>query len=80
MGHLRGAYWYGSRLTIEETRSLVRYNNATSLQVTAAVLGGLVWAIENPRAGLVEADYIDHERVLEAARAYLGDVVGVYTD
>jgi homospermidine synthase len=80
MGHSRGAYWYGSRLTIEETRSLVRYNNATSLQVTAAVLGGLVWAIENPRAGLVEADYIDHERVLEVARPYLGDVVGVYTD
>jgi homospermidine synthase len=80
MGHARGAYWYGSRLTIEETRRLAPYNNATSLQVTAAVLGGLVWAIENPQAGIVEADHLDHERVLDVARPYLGELVGVYSD
>lgn len=43
-------------------------------------LGGMVWAIENPRAGLVEADEMDHARVLDVARPYLGDVVGVYSD
>jgi homospermidine synthase len=80
MGHSRGVYWYGSRLTIEETRRLVPYNNATSLQVTAAVLGGLVWAIEHPLAGIVEADQLDHERVLQVARPYLGELVGVYGD
>ena len=80
MGHSRGAYWYGSRLTIEEARRLVPYNNATSLQVTAAVLGGMVWAIENPRAGIVEADHLDHARVLEVARPYLGELAGVYGD
>ncbi|HEX3993463.1 MAG TPA: saccharopine dehydrogenase NADP-binding domain-containing protein, partial [Acetobacteraceae bacterium] len=36
MGHSRGAYWYGSRLSIDEARRLVPHNNATSLQVTAA--------------------------------------------
>jgi homospermidine synthase len=80
LGHARGAYWYGSRLTIEQARELVPYNNATSLQVTAAVLGGMVWAIENPWAGVVEADDIDHERVLEVARPYLGELVGVFGD
>jgi homospermidine synthase len=80
MGHAKGAYWYGSRLTIEETRRIVPYNNATSLQVTAAVLAGMVWAIENPRAGLVEADDIDHVRCMQVARPYLGEVIGVYTD
>jgi homospermidine synthase len=80
MGQARGVYWYGSRLTIEETRRVVPYNNATSLQVTAAVLGGLVWAIENQRAGIVEADQLDHERVLEVARPYLGELIGVYGD
>jgi homospermidine synthase len=80
MGHKKGAYWYGSRLSIEEARRLAPYNNATSLQVTAAVLGGLVWAIENPRSGIVEADQIDHARVLEVARPYLGEIVGVYSD
>jgi homospermidine synthase len=80
MGHKKGAYWYGSRLSIEQARDLAPHNNATSLQVTAAVLGGLVWAIENPRAGLVEADHLDHARVLEVAEPYLGDMAGVYSD
>jgi homospermidine synthase len=80
MGHARGAYWYGSRLSIEQARALVPHNNATSLQVTAAVLGGMVWALENPRAGLVEADGLDHARVLEVAEPYLGDMAGAYSD
>jgi homospermidine synthase len=80
MGHSRGAYWYGSRLSIEQARALAPHNNATSLQVTAAVLGGLVWAIENPRAGIVEADQLDHARVLAVAEPYLGDLVGAYSD
>ncbi len=80
MGHARGAYWYGSRLSIDEARELVPHNNATSLQVTAAVLAGMVWAIENPRAGVVEADAIDHARVMTVARPYLGEMVGIYSD
>jgi homospermidine synthase len=80
MGHARGAYWYGSRLSIDQARALAPHNNATSLQVTAAVLGGLVWAIENPREGAVEADQINHSRVLQVAEPYLGDMVGAYSD
>jgi homospermidine synthase len=80
MGHPKGAYWYGSRLSIGEARRLVRHNNATTLQVTSSVLGGIVWALENPRHSLVEPDEIDHERVLEVARPYLGDLVGVFSD
>jgi homospermidine synthase len=79
-GHGKGAYWYGSRLTIEEARKLVPHNNATSLQVTVAVLAGVIWAIENPRRGVVESDEIDHDRALEICRPYLGEVVGVYSD
>ncbi len=80
MGHAKGAYWYGSRLSIEDARRLVPYNNATSLQVTAAVLGGMVWAIENPAAGVVEADDLDHARLLEIIEPYLGEMAGVYSD
>jgi homospermidine synthase len=80
MGHARGAYWYGSRLTIEEARALAPYNNATSLQVTAAVLGGIIWAMDNPRRGIVEPDELDHARIMEIARPYLGTVLGVYSD
>ena len=40
----------------------------------------MIWAIENPRAGVVEADGMDHARILEIARPHLGDVVGAYSD
>jgi homospermidine synthase len=80
MGNRTGVYWYGSRLSIEETRRIVPHNNATSLQVTAAVLGGMIWAIEHPRAGIVEPEELDFARILEVAGPYLGDVVGVRGD
>ncbi len=79
-GHDRNAYWYGSQLSIEETRELAPYQNATGLQVTSAVLAGMVWALENPEAGIVEADEVDFKRCLEVQMPYLGPVVGVYTD
>lgn len=79
-GHARNAYWYGSVLSVEEARRLAPYQNATGLQVTAAVLAGIVWAIENPRRGIVEADEVDHERVLEIMTPYLGTLTGAYTD
>ena len=50
-GHAKNAYWYGSQLSIEETRDLAPYQNATGLQVTSAALAGMVWALENPQAG-----------------------------
>jgi homospermidine synthase len=80
MGHPDGVYWYGSRLSIEQTRAIIPHNNATSLQVTAAVLGGMVWALERPRAGIVEPEELDFTRILEVAGPYLGDVVGVRGD
>src|SRR5882724_1832881 len=64
-GHKKNAYWYGSQLSVDEARRLAPYNNATSLQVTAAVLSGVVWAMENPNCGLVEPDEIDFRRNLE---------------
>lgn len=79
-GHGKNAYWYGSQLSIEETRRLAPYQNATGLQVTSAVLAGMVWALENPEAGIVEADEMDFHRCLEVQRPYLGPVGGFYTD
>ena len=79
-GHAKNAYWYGSQLSIEETRRLAPYQNATGLQVTSAVLAGIVWMLENPERGIVEADEMDFRRCLEIQRPYLGPVVGHYTD
>lgn len=79
-GHAKNAYWFGSQLSVDETRQLAPYQNATGLQVTAAILAGMVWALENPTAGIVEADEMDFRRCLQIQRPYLGPVVGHYTD
>ncbi|MBL8587052.1 MAG: homospermidine synthase [Methylobacteriaceae bacterium] len=79
-GHKLNAYWFGSQLSVEETRRIAPYQNATGMQVTSAVLAGMVWALENPNAGIVEADEMDFHRCLEVQRPYLGPVVGRYTD
>ncbi len=71
-------YWYGSKLGIDEARSLVPQANATTMQVAAGLLGGLCWVLENPGHGLVSAEFADHERVLEIAEPYLGTLHGVY--
>jgi homospermidine synthase len=79
-GHGKNAYWYGSQLSIEDTRKLAPYQNATGLQVTSAVLAGTIWMLENPDRGIVEADEMDFRRCLEVQTPYLGPVVGRYTD
>lgn len=79
-GHQKNAYWFGSRLTIEDARVAAPNQNATGLQVTSSVLAGIVWALENPRMGIVEADEMDYRRCLDVQAPYLGVVEGVYTD
>ena len=79
-GHDKNAYWYGSQLTLEEARKLAPYQNATGLQVSSAVIAGMVWALENPQAGIVEADEMDYRRCLEVQTPYLGQVKGYYTE
>lgn len=79
-GHARNAYWYGSQLSIEETRRIAPYQNATGLQVTSAVLAAMVFALENPERGIIEADEMDFRRCLQVQSPYLGPLVGRYTD
>jgi homospermidine synthase len=79
-GHKKNAYWYGSQLSIEETRKLAPYNTATTLQVAITVVAGVIYAIQNPNLGFLHVEDIDFEKVLEITTPYLGNVVGVYTD
>jgi homospermidine synthase len=79
-GHSKNAYWYGSQLSIDEARELAPHQNATGLQVSSALLAGMIWAIRHPERGLVEADEMDFEECLEIQKTYLGTVSGHYTD
>lgn len=80
MGHDKGAYWFGSTLSIEEARSIAAYNNATSMQVVAGIISAMMWAIENPNQGVIEPEEIDHRYIMNIALPYLGKVSGHYTD
>ena len=79
-GHAKNAYWFGSQLSIEETRAVAPYQNATGMQVTSAVLAAMVFALENPDRGIVEADEMDFRRCLAVQSCYLGPVAGYYTN
>jgi len=80
MGHKKGAYWYGSQLSIDEARKLCPHNNATSLQVNAPYVAAIIWALQNPQAGILEPDEIDFQAILDISKPYLGALVGAYTD
>ena len=79
-GHAKNAYWYGSRLGIEQARALCPWNNATSLQTAAGVLGGVVWAMRHPAAGIVDPDEMGWREVLDVALPYLGEMAGVFSE
>ncbi len=80
MGHGLNGWWTGSQLDIHETRRLVPGQNATTLQVAAAVLGGLVWMIRNPGRGILVPDELNFREILEVAGPYLGPCPSVQTD
>src|SRR5580692_10610185 len=80
MGHGLTSWWTGSQLNIHETRQLVQGQNATTLQVAAAVLGGLIFAIGNPCKGILVPDELPHREILDVAAPYLGPCPSVRTD
>jgi homospermidine synthase len=80
MGHALNGWWTGSQLDIHETRRLVPGQNATTLQVAASVLGGLVWMIRNPCKGILVPDELPYREILDMASPYLGPCPSVQTD
>jgi homospermidine synthase len=80
MGHGLTTWWTGSQLGIHEARQLVPGQNATTLQVAAAVLGGLVFLIRNPCQGILVPDELPHNEILDVAGPYLGPCPSVQTD
>jgi homospermidine synthase len=80
MGHALTTWWTGSQLTIHETRRLLPGQNATTLQVAAAVLGGLVYMIHHPHKGILVPDELPHQEILDVAGPYLGACPSVQSD
>ncbi len=79
-GHKKNAYWFGSTLHHKKAKLLAPNQNATGLQVCSAVLAGIIYAIENPKLGVIETDEMDYRAPLKVQIPYLGRVGGFYTD
>lgn len=75
-----GSYWTGSQLSIDETRSLVENNNATSLQVVAPLCSAILWMIDNTHTGILEPDDLPYDFIIENSKPYLGKYVKEYSD
>jgi len=67
-------------LSIGESRRLVPHQNATTLQVAIGVVSAAMWAIENPRRGVVEPEDLPHDYVLHIAKPYLGKFISEPSD
>jgi len=80
MGHSLTSWWYGSLLDIDESRRLAPHQNATTLQVAAALLGAVQWLLKNPRRGVRLPDDLPHEEILGHARRYLGPIESQQSD
>lgn len=80
LGHPLTGWWYGSLLDIEQSRRLVPGQNATTVQVAAAVLAAACWLEDFPDEGVRLPDDLPHDYVLDRARPYLGPVVSRPTD
>lgn len=75
-----GTYWYGSQLSTEEAKKLMPNNTATALQISSSVWAGLEWILDNPNAGIVEAENIDYKYILDKITPFLGGMTEEYSD
>ena len=74
LGHDYDAWWTGSLLSIEEARRIAPGQNATSLQVASGVIGGLLWAIKNPREGVCLPEQLPWKEIVDSILMYLGEM------
>lgn len=80
MGHPLTAWWTGSILSIDEARTLVPHQSATTLQVAASVLACATYVINHPDQGLCVPDDLPWRELLTIAEPFLGEVRSAAVD
>lgn len=75
----QGMWWFGSILTIEQTRSMgFVYSGPTAVQVAAGLYSTALWIFSdsnNQRKGLLFPEQLDSQFILSKAHKYLGNVL-----
>jgi len=72
MGHPYRAWWTGSLLSIDEARTVLPHQSATTMQVAGSIVGAVAWMIRNPEEGVRVPDDLPWREVLGVAQRYLG--------
>ncbi len=72
MGHPYRSWWTGSIMSIDEARSAIAHQSATTLQVAGSILGAIAWMIGHPTEGVRVPDDLPWQDVLRVATKYLG--------
>lgn len=68
-----GKWWTGSDLSIEQSRKLIRHQNATIVQVSPAVLAGIMTMLMKPDLGPIFPEDMDSNETMRFIKPYLGD-------
>ena len=80
MGHPFKSWWTGSTLSIDEARSIVPGQSATTLQVAGSVAAAVRWLIDCPNEGVCVPDDLPWKKLLDATRPYIGEIVSIPAD
>ncbi|MFM9137352.1 MAG: saccharopine dehydrogenase C-terminal domain-containing protein [Actinomycetota bacterium] len=80
MGHPFRSWWTGSTLSIDEARSIVPGQSATTLQVAGSVAAAVRWLIDCPNEGVCVPDDLPWKKLLDATRPYIGEIVSIPAD
>lgn len=74
MGHPYRSWWTGMLTSIDEARAVAPHQNATTVQVAAAIVGAVDWILRNPNGGVRVPDELPWREVLGVATPYLGSL------
>ena len=80
MGHPFKSWWTGSTLSIDEARSIVPGQSATTLQVAGSVAAAVRWLVDCPNEGVCVPDDLPWKKLLDATRPYIGEIVSIPAD
>ena len=68
-----GCWWVGSVLSIEKAKEMINDHSATTLQIVAGVIGGMIYALNHPTRGVIHPESIDEKEIMPIIMKYFGD-------
>jgi homospermidine synthase len=75
----KGKWWYGTILSIEQTKALgFVFSGPTAVQVASSLYATALWILSNPinqKRGLLFPEQLNSQFILEKSKPFLGDIV-----